>query len=112
MPRMSAFRLAVPCLVLLLSLAARSARGAEQSADTNALWLAENYTKYEHRIPMRDGARLFTRVYVPKDDSSRWPIVLTRTPYALKPYGTDNFMDPAGSSFGTLAKDSPSSAMK
>ena len=73
--------------------------------ELNAAWLAEHYTKYEHRIPMRDGVRLFTRVFIPKDDSTPWPIILTRTPYALKPYGTDNFMDPAGSSFGTLAKD-------
>lgn len=72
--------------------------------DTNVAWLAEHYTKYEHRIPMRDGVRLFTRVYVPKDGSQAWPILLTRTPYALKPYGADNYTDPAGS-FRTLAKD-------
>jgi putative CocE/NonD family hydrolase len=72
--------------------------------DTNAAWLAERYTKYEHRIPMRDGVRLFTRVYVPKDDSQAWPILLTRTPYALKPYGDDNYSNPKGS-FETLAKD-------
>ena len=72
--------------------------------DTNAAWLAENYTKYEYRIPMRDGARLFTRVYLPKDDSQPWPILLTRTPYALKPYGDDNYSDPSGS-FATLARD-------
>ena len=53
---------------------------------------------------MRDGVRLFTRVYVPKDDSQSWPIILTRTPYALKPYGADNYNDPAGS-FRTLAKN-------
>ena len=76
-----------------------------KAEELNTAWLAEHYTKYEHRIPMRDGVRLFTRVYVPKDDSTPWPILLTRTPYALKPYGSDNFMDPAGSSFGTLAKD-------
>ena len=76
----------------------------EQSADTNAVWLAEHYTKYEHRIPMRDGVRLFTRVYVPKDDSQAWPILLTRTPYALKPYGADNYTNLSGS-FLTLAKD-------
>jgi len=82
-----------------------AARGwAAEPGDTNTTWLAEHYTKYEHRIPMRDGVRLFTRVYVPKDDSHPWPIVLTRTPYALKPYGTDNYNDPAGS-FRTLAKD-------
>src|SRR5260221_9174122 len=90
---------------LLFALALFRAPAAETSADTNTAWLSEHYTKYEHRIPMRDGVRLFTRVFVPKDDSSLWPIILSRTPYALKPYGTDNFMDPAGSSFGTLAKD-------
>lgn len=74
------------------------------SPDTNAVWLAEHYTKYEHMVPMRDGIRLFTRVYVPKDDSQRWPIVLTRTPYAVKPYGPDNYNDLAGT-FGVLARD-------
>lgn len=72
--------------------------------DTNAAWLAENYTKYEYRIPMRDGIRLMTRVFIPKDDSQPWPIILTRTPYSLKPYGDDNYMDPGGS-FATLARD-------
>ncbi len=72
--------------------------------DTNAAWLAEHYTKYEYRIPMRDGLRLFTRVYAPKDDTQAWPILLTRTPYALKPYGDDNYNDASGS-FATLARD-------
>ena len=53
---------------------------------------------------MRDGVRLFTRVYVPKDDSQAWPIIITRTPYALKPYGADNYNDVSGS-FRVLAKD-------
>src|SRR5439155_25775413 len=97
-------RLPLPCLVVVLSFAAMSLRAADQAGDTNALWLAEHYTKYEHRIPMRDGVRLFTRVYVPKNDSQTWPIILTRTPYALKPYGADNYTDPAGS-FYTLARD-------
>ncbi len=92
-------------LIVYATLQVVAADDKEKPPELNLAWLAEHYTKYEHRIPMRDGARLFTRVFVPKDDSSKWPIVLTRTPYALKPYGTDNFMDPAGSSFGTLAKD-------
>ena len=90
--------------VTLILVAAPVVRAAETPTDTNAVWLAEHYTKYEHRIPMRDGVRLFTRVYVPKDDSQAWPIILTRTPYALKPYGADNYNDPVGS-FRTLAKD-------
>jgi uncharacterized protein len=91
-------------LALLFLLPTNPLFGADQTADTNTLWLAEHYTKYEHRIEMRDGVHLFTRVYVPKDDSRTWPIVLTRTPYALKPYGTDNYTDPVGS-FRTLARD-------
>ena len=93
------------CLSVFLLLAAGHVWAADaKPADTNLLWLAEHYTKYEHRIPMRDGVRLFTRVYVPKDDSQTWPIMLTRTPYALKPYGADNYNDPSGS-FETLARD-------
>jgi hypothetical protein len=86
-----------------LGLAHRSL-AANQKEDPNAAWLAEHYTKFEHRIPMRDGVKLFTRVYVPKDDSTNYPVLLTRTPYAVKPYGIDNYNDPGGS-FATLAKD-------
>ena len=105
MPAMSIVRSSLHSLVVVLSLATPRSWAAEPSADTNALWFAEHYTKFEHRIPMRDGARLFTRVYVPKDDSQVWPIILTRTPYALKPYGADNYTDPSGS-FHTLATNS------
>jgi uncharacterized protein len=88
-----------PCL-FVVALLVGFVPSAGMSADTNELWLAEHYTKYEHRIPMRDGIHLFTRVYVPKNDSERWPILLTRAPYALKPYGDDNYNSPgARSSF-------------
>ncbi len=43
-----------------------------------------HYTKYEYRIPMRDGKKLFTAVYVPKDQDQRYPILLTRTPYSCR----------------------------
>ncbi len=102
---MNSSRRAVRSLVIVaLTLVSRVAPAAEPSGDTNAIWLAEHYTKYEHRIVMRDGVRLFTRVYVPKDDSQAWPIILTRTPYALKPYGAANYNDPVGT-FRELAKD-------
>src|SRR5205085_4331277 len=51
------------------------------------------YTKYEYRIPMRDGKRLFTAVYVPKDDTKPYPILLMRTPYSCAPYGPDKYPD-------------------
>ena len=49
--------------------------------------IREHYTKYEYLIPMRDGVKLFTAVYVPKDQSQAYPILLTRTPYSVGPYG-------------------------
>lgn len=56
------------------------------------------YTKYEYRIPMRDGKKLFTAVYVPKDDSQRYPLLLTRTPYSVKPYGAYQYKADLGPS--------------
>ncbi len=52
-----------------------------------------NYTKYEYRIPMRDGVKLFTAVYVPKDDAQTYPMLLIRTPYSVAPYGADKYPD-------------------
>ena len=53
----------------------------------------DNYTKHEYRIPMRDGVKLFTAVYVPKDTSQRYPMLMQRTPYSVGPYGEDNYAD-------------------
>jgi putative CocE/NonD family hydrolase len=57
-----------------------------------------HYTKYEYRIPMRDGVKLFTSVYVPKDTSQPYPIMLNRTPYSVAPYGPDNYRSMVGPS--------------
>lgn len=61
-------------------------------------WVKANYTKHEYYIPMRDGARLFTAVYVPKDRSQQYPILLNRTPYSIRPYGTDQYRESIGPS--------------
>jgi hypothetical protein len=50
-------------------------------------YFERHYRKSEHRIPMRDGIRLFTQVYSPIDQSESHPILLFRTPYGLPPYG-------------------------
>ncbi len=62
----------------------------ESDADA-ARAIREHYTKYEHKIAMRDGVKLFTAVYVPKDASRSWPIMLHRTPYSVRPYGADSY---------------------
>ncbi len=47
------------------------------------------YTKYDYRIPMRDGVKLYAVAYVPKADGP-WPVLMERTPYSVAPYGVDN----------------------
>ncbi|MCW3116099.1 MAG: X-Pro dipeptidyl-peptidase [Chitinophagaceae bacterium] len=53
----------------------------------DSAWFMNNYTKKEVSIPMRDGVKLFTSIYIPKDQSEKHPILLTRTPYSVGPYG-------------------------
>jgi uncharacterized protein len=75
---------------LLLALSANAlAQAAAQPQGVDAV--RARYTKYEYRVPMRDGVRLFTAVYAPKDASQRYPFLLTRTPYSVAPYGVDNY---------------------
>jgi hypothetical protein len=61
-------------------------------------YVKAHYTKYEYRIPMRDGKKLFTSVYVPKDSSHPYPILMDRTPYSVAPYGEDQYKKALGPS--------------
>ena len=54
-------------------------------------FVKDNYTKKEVMIPMRDGVKLFTAIYEPKDNSQAYPILMERTPYSCSPYGEDKF---------------------
>jgi len=59
-------------------------------------YITDNYTKKEVMIPMRDGVKLFTSIYEPKDRSQKYPIMMSRTPYSVSPYGPDKFKDLLG----------------
>lgn len=61
-------------------------------------YIQSNYSKHEYRIPMRDGKKLFTAVYSPKDLSKSYPILLNRTPYSAVPYGEKSFPSDLGPS--------------
>lgn len=54
-------------------------------------YVREHYVKSEHQIAMRDGAKLYTIVYAPRDTTQFYPIILIRTPYSVAPYGPDKF---------------------
>ncbi|MFL5615422.1 MAG: CocE/NonD family hydrolase [Gemmatimonadaceae bacterium] len=64
---------------------------APYAAAQNPTDLATRYLKTEYRVPMRDGAKLFTVVYTPRDTSRDYPIMLNRTPYSVGPYGATNY---------------------
>jgi putative CocE/NonD family hydrolase len=85
--------------VFFLMLALLASVSAQNKADDSREFdVKEHYTKYEYRIPMRDGVHLFTVVYVPKDSSQRYPFLLNRTPYNIGPYGVDNYRKRLGPS--------------
>jgi len=69
---------------------------AQNKPDGPEFDVKEHYTKYEYNIPMRDGARLFTAVYVPKDSSRTYPFLIDRTPYSVGPYGVDQYRTQLG----------------
>jgi putative CocE/NonD family hydrolase len=50
-------------------------------------YVKHHYDKTEVMIPMRDGKRLFTAIYVPKDHRQAWPFLMERSPYSSGPYG-------------------------
>ena len=94
MPKTQRFALAVLAAPLLAIPFARAQQPA--AAPSAEDYIRAHYTKYEYRIPMRDGVRLFTAVYVPKvsafpDDPGPYPFLMDRTPYSVAPYGEDRY---------------------
>lgn len=83
-------------LFAILSVTRLSAQ--DQDEPRRGEYVRANYSKYEYRIPMRDGTRLFTSVYVPNDASKEYPILMFRTPYAVGPYGADRYKTRLGPS--------------
>jgi len=54
-------------------------------------FVKDNYTKLDKQITMRDGVKLYTVIYVPKDSTQKYPIIMERTPYSAGPYGENNY---------------------
>ena len=58
--------------------------------------LKDFYEKREVMIPMRDGVKLFTVLYIPRDRSKTYPFLVIRDAYGVRPYGPDNYRRWAG----------------
>jgi putative CocE/NonD family hydrolase len=87
-------------IVVLLSIVCSIAPQAQAQLTAQQQELADyiknNYTKREVTIPVRDGIKLFTSIYEPKDTSQKYPILLNRTPYSVSPYGADKYKTSLG----------------
>lgn len=83
-------------LLIVFSLTA----GALAQSDPKTLesYIRLHYSKQEHMIPMRDGVKLFTSVYLPRDTTQKYPMLMKRTPYNVAPYGEDKFAATLGPS--------------
>src|SRR5262245_62873555 len=84
------------CLSLLLFVLIGAPSGLVHAQGIE--YVKAHYTKSEYSIPMRDGVRLFTAVYAPKDESTTYPILMCRTPYSVAPYGCDQYRTDVGPS--------------
>jgi putative CocE/NonD family hydrolase len=84
-------------LTLLVTTLTAFGQGRRRAAP-DAAYIKANYTKFEYQIPMRDGKKLWTAVYVPKDQSKKYPFMMDRTPYSVGPYGPDTMKNSMGPS--------------
>ena len=57
----------------------------------NESYVKDNYNKIDTTITMRDGIKLYTIIYVPKEQSQKYPFLIERTPYSVSPYGENNY---------------------
>lgn len=62
-----------------------------QEINHDSIWILNNYYKMERTISMRDGIKLFTSIYIPKDSTVKHPVMMLRTPYSCAPYGENKF---------------------
>src|SRR5687768_4348631 len=73
-------------LVVALAYPHAAARAQQPVFDVKA-----NYVKRDYMVPMRDGVKLFTIIYTPRDTTRTYPIMLFRTPYSIRPYEPDAY---------------------
>ncbi|MFO1003978.1 MAG: CocE/NonD family hydrolase [Planctomycetaceae bacterium] len=65
---------------------------------TTESYIRLHYTKHEYMVPMRDGVKLMTSVFIPKDTEKTYPILMKRTPYNVAPYGEEKYPSKLGPS--------------
>ncbi len=77
--------------LLAVTVALSLADGVSSAAQAPAFDVRGHYVKRDYMVPMRDGTRLFTIVYTPRDTTRTYPVILFRTPYSIPPYEPDAY---------------------
>jgi len=97
--RLSALYIAILLIAITVSVSAQRRGGGQGGVMTpeiaarievqrrDSAFVHQNYKKLEVMVPMRDGIKLYTQIYVPRDSTKKFPIVMQRTPYGCAPYG-------------------------
>jgi len=83
------FYLLAGMVLLAVGYVAPLAQNLTRQQQELADYIKSHYVKREVMIPMRDGVKLFTSIYEPKDHKQKYPIMLDRTPYSVSPYGKE-----------------------
>lgn len=73
-------------------------QSATSDPQTTESYIRLHYTKHEYMVPMRDGVKLMTAVFVPKETGKTYPILMKRTPYNVAPYGAEKYPSRLGPS--------------
>src|SRR6266404_4348426 len=92
------YNLAILSLLLALSTLTAFAQPGQMTPKERELadYIKSHYIKREVLIPMRDGVKLFTQIYEPKDAKQKYPMMFDRTCYSVAPYGVDKFRTSLG----------------
>ncbi|CAM1352169.1 CocE/NonD family hydrolase [Tenacibaculum insulae] len=86
-------------LIISLTISSCTSKNTEKievGAKVKNTYVKDNFTKKEVTITMRDGVKLHTTIYTPKDTSKTYPILMQRTPYSSRPYGDGKFKNKIG----------------
>jgi putative CocE/NonD family hydrolase len=83
----------LPSLVFLLLAAflpSLTLAGKVPDRREDSLYLAQRYQVRKEMISMRDGVKLYTEIFVPRDAAKAkpYPLLMTRTPYNAAHFGT------------------------
>jgi uncharacterized protein len=81
-----------------------AAMSQQATATAEKTYVEQHYDKAEHQIAMKDGVKLHTVIYTPKDKSKKYPMLMQRTPYSSGPYGEGQMKTSLGPS-PTLMRD-------